>query len=1034
MCKNDKSQCFFSIIIPSYNSSRYIRRAIDSISSQDFDDYEIIVVDDASTDETPALLKALASKNDKLKLCLKEENNGTLSARAYGVDLASGNYTLLLDQDDELENSALKRLNGELKAKSVDILHFGCEVVPENETARRAKDDTEAWMNPHPQRLEGKDILSNQFNETSGFDWNVHHKAFDTQLAKRAWSVFRDENLCYADDMVVSFILSAYASSYRSLDDSKLYLYHLGAGETLSEDYDLNSFIRVNSLDAKAMSLIRKFVSEARYDLARDDLEDIAGECESRLVSHVMNEINDHLDKSLLGECLNEAEKFWSPTLIALELWRFVRDRAYDDFIKKSGDLKSDKYLRILLKHALRINDKAINLNDDRLVAMRDMAIRHLRETKSLPNDYFYSTKIEDGIAEVVNTKSCGELPAIAKSKTPGNARIFVSCHKEVDVFDSEILTPVQVGASRAQKRFPWCYGDDDGENISESNPMYCELTAQYWAWKNVDCDWYGFCHYRRYFNFSTETYSENDFGEVIDGYIDAETQARYSLRDEDILNVLDGCDLVTTKFQDIASFPGDFSTPKEHWHSAPYLYDTDLKLMVEVALELYPDYADALKTYMDNSVSCFGNMFIMKKDMFHEYSEWLFSILEEFGKRYDPKNYSKEALRTIGHLGERLLNVFVIKKKQDDQSLRHRELQCVHFDRPDKTIIPACTFKDESGDRSVVPVVLAADDAYVPILTTAIYSILENASPEFNYDIIVFHSNIAPGYQYIMREFVGMYDNASLRFIMVDHIVGKCRLTTSNEHISVETYYRFLIQALLPQYDKVIYLDSDLVVEGDISELYKVELGDNLIAAVKDIDFLGNLNYKDGHRATYNDSILLMDNPYNYFQAGVLVLNTRELRKLHKVDSWLLYASDESFIYNDQDILNSECEHRVTFLPSEWNVMHDCGYRIGNVFSFAPCDVFDEFQEARKNPKVVHYAGYQKPWKYENVDMEEYFWKYARETPFVQKIIERRIIWVEKWQIQDALDARFERHQSVYHPLISLPAKTARKMKGNKK
>lgn len=137
--------------------------------------------------------------------------------------------------------------------------------------------------------------------------------------------------------------------------------------------------------------------------------------------------------------------------------------------------------------------------------------------------------------------------------------------------------------------------------------------------------------------------------------------------------------------------------------------------------------------------------------------------------------------------------------------------------------------------------------------------------------------------------------------------------LSTNNPHISVETYYRFLIQEILPDYDKVLYLDSDLIIQGDISELYSVDLGNNLLAAAHDIDFLGNLNMKDGKRLTYAKKVLGMKNPYDYFQAGVLVLNTAEMRQLYSIETWLDYASDDRFIYNDQDVLNAHCEGRVT-------------------------------------------------------------------------------------------------------------------------
>ena len=191
-----------------------------------------------------------------------------------------------------------------------------------------------------------------------------------------------------------------------------------------------------------------------------------------------------------------------------------------------------------------------------------------------------------------------------------------------------------------------------------------------------------------------------------------------------------------------------------------------------------------------------------------------------------------------------------------------------------------------------------------------------------------------------------------------------------------------------MPYYNKVLYLDSDLIVEGDIAELYSSDLGDNLLAAVRDIDFLGNVNMKNGDRLKYARKVLGMKNPYDYFQAGVLLLNTEEMRRLHSIEEWLEFASDDRFIYNDQDVLNAYCEGRVTWLDYDWNVMIDCGGRIANVFSFAPHEVFDAFNDSRRHERIVHYAGFEKPWKFAYCDRSQLYWKYARDTPFYEKLL----------------------------------------------
>ena len=110
--------------------------------------------------------------------------------------------------------------------------------------------------------------------------------------------------------------------------------------------------------------------------------------------------------------------------------------------------------------------------------------------------------------------------------------RIFVTTHKDVERFHSSVLQPVQVGWARPRKRLLWAYQDDTGNNISDQNALYCELTTQYWAWKNIDAEYYGFCHYRRYFDFSPEEHEENPYGEIMDGFIDYDSQKRYCLDD----------------------------------------------------------------------------------------------------------------------------------------------------------------------------------------------------------------------------------------------------------------------------------------------------------------------------------------------------------------------------------------------------------------------------------------------------------------------------------------------------------------------
>lgn len=154
--------------------------------------------------------------------------------------------------------------------------------------------------------------------------------------------------------------------------------------------------------------------------------------------------------------------------------------------------------------------------------------------------------------------------------------RIFVTTHKNVDLFDSAILQPVQVGPKN--ERFSWTFHDDEGENISERNPRYCELTTQYWAWKNINADYYGFCHYRRYFDFSETTHEENPYGEIMDDYINPANAKKYGLNDANISKVVKQYDVITTPFGNLEEIIDKHGTPRALWEAAPLLHDDDLK------------------------------------------------------------------------------------------------------------------------------------------------------------------------------------------------------------------------------------------------------------------------------------------------------------------------------------------------------------------------------------------------------------------------------------------------------------------------
>lgn len=163
--------------------------------------------------------------------------------------------------------------------------------------------------------------------------------------------------------------------------------------------------------------------------------------------------------------------------------------------------------------------------------------------------------------------------------------------------------------------------------------------------------------------------------------------------------------------------------------------------------------------------------------------------------------------------------------------------------------------------------------------MTVTIQSIIENSNTDYKYDIIILDSNISTENQKkVSKEFSS--GRISIRFYNVKSYLENRNLFV-HRHFTVEIYYRLLMQDIMKGYDKVVYLDSDLVVLDDVAKLYETDIGENYIAAVVDADFAGCYKGVDPDRKEYYEKVLRMANPYHYFNSGVLVMNLTQFRKI---------------------------------------------------------------------------------------------------------------------------------------------------------
>lgn len=233
--------------------------------------------------------------------------------------------------------------------------------------------------------------------------------------------------------------------------------------------------------------------------------------------------------------------------------------------------------------------------------------------------------------------------------------QIFVMTHKKFNPPSNPIYVPLQVGTALNENL--GYIRDDSGDSISELNPYYGELTGMYWLWKNYhDADLIGICHYRRYF-FNG------------DGKLMSKEEYEMALKDADVL--------VSNAMYAPKSYMEYFGEAHN---------EKDMILAGEIIKELFPEDFDAFEKVMQGKKYYFGNLCVMKKELFDMYCEWLFSIFFEMEKYIDVSSYDDYHKRLFGFLSEELLLVYItakrLKVKEGHIGITAEKAETVEFKR----------------------------------------------------------------------------------------------------------------------------------------------------------------------------------------------------------------------------------------------------------------------------------------------------------------------------------------------------------------
>ncbi|KAF1680107.1 glycosyltransferase [Veillonella sp. R32] len=273
--------------------------------------------------------------------------------------------------------------------------------------------------------------------------------------------------------------------------------------------------------------------------------------------------------------------------------------------------------------------------------------------------------------------------------------------------------------------------------------------------------------------------------------------------------------------------------------------------------------------------------------------------------------------------------------------------------------------------------------DQYIPYFTVTLLSILDYISDEYEYDIVLLTSEIDLYDCQILLNLVKDYPNVSLRFFDPKPLVKEYMERSRYKYLYLN-YFKLAIPWIFKEYKIVLNLGADVLARKDVYELLNVDfLEKEYIAGVVDLGYLGRL------KMDIPLGELNLINPMGYVNADVLVFDLSNIRRDFSIDYVMNLWQKYKFRCAEQDAFNVLFDTKIKYLDSRWNVYPIRMASVEHIMQNEEKKI-KEWEQNLKNPFIVHYAAFPKPWDYPLVGEGNHWWEYARQSPYYEEIIRK--------------------------------------------
>ncbi len=588
--------------------------------------------------------------------------------------------------------------------------------------------------------------------------------------------------------------------------------------------------------------------------------------------------------------------------------------------------------------------------------------------------------------------------------------KIFVAhtCGQDNQIIDNPLYVNVIGGAVNEKRNYLTMLGDNTGDNISELNKNFSEYSVIYWAWKNRKCDYYGLCHYRRFLSFSDKKFRTDGLQVIMPSLspvvyhtlgLDNEERMRREIEKYDMIVPFDH-DVVEDECRDKR-----VRNAKHFWlkYHASYLKKTEFDMMLDLIKKYNPEYLDDAISYMQGTRFRGFNCFIMKKELFDEFCEYVFPMLFEFHEKCDRTQNSTLTNRNVGYAGEWFFSIWV-ENKIKSHKYRIKETQLIGF-ADTKVSVPI----EPAFHKNNVPIVLSVSKYNFYDVAVTIKSIIDNSTEKDNLDFVLLHQSLSfdKWHNHILQEQLDTiksmameYENVSIRDFDPKCNIGIIELGKNVKVDNEELYYLSLLPWIMEQYDTVIWLSDTMMAKTNISHILKNEKNGKVALATKDLYFIAQINgFAKDAKEKYNARLKIKD-LFNYFSSDIVVMDVDSCRKKYnkkEIAAKLIKSNCKSV----SELFNTAYEGNIGCLEQEWNPVVPLEWDYYAISEYFPQRLsLGSKEEKMENRRSIHGVALD----YDLNIVKDYI-RIAKSTPFYEKVLSE----AEKANTQDFRHMKYD-------------------------